>query len=456
MKGVKRSFWGCKTGDIVADRYLIEDMLGKGAMGTVFLAQHLLLKTPVAIKMIDPVMSRDEHYRQTFAREARVSSMLRHPNAVEIHDFGEHEGMLYLAMEFLSGQTLHSTLASVRQLLSWERIYPIVLQISEVLCAAHKISLVHRDLKPDNIMIEKSVHGGDHVKVVDFGLAFVEESSDEALGRLTEYGVTAGTPAYMPPEQARGLVIGPEADTYAFGAILYELATGKPPFLGKSVIAVLNAHLYQPVVPPRHKAPGRKISAGFESLVLHMLTKDPNGRPSAIEVQRRLQHLSTAHSTPGFVAQRGARTELSREDRAVAPARSTMLAHPDSLSSLTTKPVRKRALGTIALVGVTQEDPLLVGLGANQLRCVCLSPDDKPDEEVDIVVFPGASLEAIEAWNQYDMPVVTTVQAGDLDRIAALLRLGVKEVVTEPMRVEELTRKLTRLLRKLKRTLGKP
>jgi serine/threonine protein kinase len=271
-----------KPGDIVAGRFELERKLGEGGMGVVFLATQIQLRRKVALKLILPEHAARKGARARFEREARVASALRHPNAVEVYDFGEHQGALYMAMELLTGVTLRSLVDLDRPPLPLVRALRYARQIADVLTAAAAIGLVHRDLKPENVMIETAVDGSERVVVVDFGLAFMAEQGD--MGRLTREGVVTGTPDYMSPEQARGIEVTPATDVYSLGCMLYEMLTSNPPFQGDTAI-LISRHLFVAPTPIREAYPEVDVPGAVDDLIQRMMDKTPEARPSAQSVR---------------------------------------------------------------------------------------------------------------------------------------------------------------------------
>ncbi|MGB9338064.1 MAG: serine/threonine-protein kinase, partial [Polyangiales bacterium] len=209
-------------GTVIADRFVVEHQVGAGGMGKVYAAKQLGLERSVAIKVISPEDAAKPMARRRFEREARVASALRHPNAVEIYDFGTHGDTMYLAMELLDGTSLRSLVDIDLPPLSPRRACQIAADVADVLASAASIGLIHRDLKPENIILDRT-RDGERTVVVDFGLAYILES--EESGRLTRAGEGLGTPDYLSPEQARGLSLSPACDIYSLGCVLYEMLT---------------------------------------------------------------------------------------------------------------------------------------------------------------------------------------------------------------------------------------
>ncbi|AGC46347.1 serine/threonine protein kinase [Myxococcus stipitatus DSM 14675] len=228
-------------GRTVAGRYRIVKKLGQGGMGSVYLAEQVGIGQQVAMKFLHSGLSLDLDVTRRFLNEAKSYARVGHPNAVNLHDFGQdEEGNLYISMEYVEGDDLKRLLANVGRLSAHEA-GDIILQVADVLAYAHGRGVVHRDLKPENIMVRQGLRGW-HVKVLDFGIARIADSAT----RLTAQGAVAGTPRYMSPEQAQGQDVDSRADIYAVGVVLFELLTGVQPFDGTSVADIMQRQVNQP------------------------------------------------------------------------------------------------------------------------------------------------------------------------------------------------------------------
>jgi serine/threonine-protein kinase len=273
-------------GRIVAERYRVLELLGRGGMGVVYKAEHARIGKVLALKLLTGELTRDSTQLGRFKREAQMASRLSHPNTVQVFDFGEADGLAYLAMEYVRGTDLDVLVTEERRL-SPDRTARIMIQVCSSLAEAHEKGIIHRDLKPENIMIVRSQTGGDVAKVLDFGLAKLRESSE--LSDVTSSGAIVGTPYYMAPEQIRGEALGPECDVYQLGAVLYACLTGTVVFDAATPMGVLTRHLIDEPQPPNVRAPDVGISRGFERLVLTALAKDPARRfRSVLQLQEAL------------------------------------------------------------------------------------------------------------------------------------------------------------------------
>ena len=214
-------------GRTIADRYFIKELLGVGGMGRVYVAEHVALGRKSAVKVINPSLATSAEAISRFNREAANASRINHPNVAQIYDFGESDGVLYLAMEFIEGEALATTIERLGPIAA-PRAANITMQVADALSAAHQLGIVHRDLKPENIMIGRKHDGGDWVKVVDFGIAKTIES--EMGQNVTTAGVSLGTPEYMSPEQFAGEKLDHRTDIYSLGLVLFNMLTGQLPY----------------------------------------------------------------------------------------------------------------------------------------------------------------------------------------------------------------------------------
>ncbi len=280
---------------IAEGKYTIEAAIGAGAAGAVYKAMHRELRRTVGIKVLHPHYQKDRHFMKSFRGEALAASQLDHPNVMRVLDFGqEPDGLVYIVMEFLSGRTLQSLLDEERRLQT-DRAVEIMIQVCAALSVAHDNGIIHRDIKPDNIMLvpSRNDEGGSFelVKVCDFGIAALQGprvvDDDEPSMADT---VIAGTPEYMSPEQARGIEIDARADVYACGICLYELVTGRPPFLGDNAAEILIKQLEEQPRPPSQLIRG--LDSLVEEIILRAIQKQPQKRQqSARELRVELKEI---------------------------------------------------------------------------------------------------------------------------------------------------------------------
>ncbi|HEU4734174.1 MAG TPA: protein kinase [Kofleriaceae bacterium] len=270
------------VGRVIGGKYQIVRLLGEGGMGAVYQAQQRAMSRMVALKLIKPEVAGRKDAVARFHKEMMVTARIEHPNTVRLYDFGEDDGQLFLAMEFLAGVSLREVSDKLGKL-DVPRIVRIGRQVANALGACHEHGVVHRDLKPDNVMLLESYGERDFVKVLDFGIA---KSLDQDL-RLTDTGKPIGTPAYMAPEQAMGRPVDARTDLYALGVMLFRLASGRVPFDAPTMASMLLAHATQPPPPLHTLAPD--TSPALAALIMQLLEKDPAARPaSAAEVVARL------------------------------------------------------------------------------------------------------------------------------------------------------------------------
>jgi serine/threonine-protein kinase len=262
-------------GQTLAGKYRIEERIGLGGMGAVYRATHIMMDKAVAIKVLRPSLAADEKLVARFSREARAASRITHPHAITVTDFGEAEnGLVFLVMEYLRGQTLREVIESEGPL-PLLRVLEIIRQVSGALDAAHAQGIVHRDLKSDNIMLE-SVNGQDWAKVLDFGIAKVQETAGETP-TLTATNLIIGTPQYMAPEQcSKSVPIDARTDIYSLGVILFEMLTGHVPFASDSPTATMLLHVQEPV--PSVLKERKDLPPAIDQVVARAMAKRPADR----------------------------------------------------------------------------------------------------------------------------------------------------------------------------------
>ncbi len=280
---------------VIANRYRLLDLVGEGGMGVVYKAEHIRMGKALALKILRGDFAREPGAVERFLAEARIVSRLSHPHTIAVFDFGEIDAVgsgFYLAMEYVHGKDLCTVLSESGPLLE-QRVAEIGQQILGSLAEAHDAGIVHRDVKPGNVMLMQTRSDEDFVKVLDFGIAKLRDAGTEAVlladpaapsATVTGVGAIMGTPNYLAPEQARGGPIDARSDLYAVGCVLYELATGKPPFVAPSPLAVVAAHLHEEPPPLTAQAPG--LSRRFAEVIHRALRKSPGERFGTADAMR--------------------------------------------------------------------------------------------------------------------------------------------------------------------------
>lgn len=265
-----------------AGKYKITKKLGEGGMGSVYQAVQNPIDRMVAIKVLLGKLAQDEVAVKRFEQEARAVSKMQHPNTVTIFDYGTtDDDRLYIVMEFLRGKTLSDALRASAGGIEERRTIHIIRQVCASLGDAHAAGIIHRDLKPDNIFLTEMGGSKEWVKVLDFGVAKMADA--EGASTLTQTGMIFGTPKYMSPEQAEGKPIDYRADIYAIGVVMYELLTGRPPFLADTPVALLLKHIAEQPRPFRVLRPDIAVSPEIEAIVMKALAKAPDDRYSSVE-----------------------------------------------------------------------------------------------------------------------------------------------------------------------------
>jgi len=265
------------VGQMLTDRYRIDERISEGGMGTVYRATHVLMDKRVAIKVLHPSLAADDKIVARFSREARAASRISHPHALNVTDFGESEaGVVFLVMEYLDGRTLKEVIQAEGPM-PLSRVVEIIRQVTGALDAAHKEGVVHRDLKSDNIMLMEGPNGSDWAKVLDFGIAKIKENTGKTDPGLTAPNLIIGTPQYMSPEQcSQASEIDSRSDIYSLGVIIYEMLTGHVPFVGDSPTAIMMKHLQE--LPPSVLEERDDLPPQVSMVITSALAKRPEDR----------------------------------------------------------------------------------------------------------------------------------------------------------------------------------
>jgi serine/threonine-protein kinase len=268
-------------GMVLRGKYQVLEKIGTGGMATVYRVRHLHLQEEVALKLVNSRLVEDQGFVERFKTEAVITRKLRHPNAVRLDDFDlTEDGRPFIVMELVRGKSLRQFLQEGGWL-SPERAADIARQAALALGAAHQLGIVHRDVKPENLLLIAQPDGSYLVKVVDFGIAKVNEGPQPTGANATKTGIVLGTPRYLSPEQARGrkgAEVDGRADLYALGVVLYEMLTGRVPFEAESPFDLLLHHIGTTATPPREATPALGISQAMSDLVMKALDKNPEQR----------------------------------------------------------------------------------------------------------------------------------------------------------------------------------
>ncbi len=254
------------AGRVFSNRYEIQRELAQGGMAEVYLARDQLLTRPVALKALFPEFAREPSFVERFRREAQAAANLNHPNIVAIYDWGQESGTYFIVMEYVEGRSVRDLIRSEAPV-DGNTTAEIAAEIASALAFAHRNGVVHRDVKPGNVLLTQQ----GTVKVTDFGIARAGTSDG-----LTQTGSVMGTATYFSPEQAQGLVVDGRSDVYSLGVVMYEMVTGVPPFSGDSPVAVAYKHVREDPIPPSERNPD--VPPGLEQVILTALAKDPEHR----------------------------------------------------------------------------------------------------------------------------------------------------------------------------------
>lgn len=291
------------VGVLIDDKYKLNQKIGEGGMGAVYLGTQLMVDRHVAIKLLHTGLSGHERIKQRFEVEAKAIGRMHHPNCITLFDFGFSTELdaFYMVMEYLDGTPMHRR---VVEGVSAQEAVDITRQIAMALDHAHHQKILHRDLKPENVMLTRMTDGSELVKVLDFGIARIFQDEDDAKStqeqnRLTRAGEVFGTPAYISPEQARGeRELTPSSDLYSLGVMLYEMLQGELPFWGETAIDTIMKHITSPIP----QLTRLDVPASLKELTYNLLSKDPSLRPqTGRELAERLAQISMQQRQPAMV-----------------------------------------------------------------------------------------------------------------------------------------------------------
>lgn len=443
-----------QIGDIIGDRYRLSSVLGRGGMGSVYAAEHVLLGKLVAVKLMHGRLANREEYLRRFRREARAASSVDHPNVVRVLDYGTHCGQPFLVMELAEGDVL-STWLLEQPSVPIASVISIVHQLLSGLEALHAAGIVHRDIKPSNIAIGNGPADELRVKVLDLGLAHFDDWTDNEA-TLTRYDVVAGTPDYMSPEQSRSLRVGPSSDLYAVGCILTELLQGAPPFQGVAPIDILSQHMYAPAPGLRRADSAEVVPTALERLRLDLLAKHPSRRPAdAADAKRRLLAaidplaLSSVMARPRSSVPPAARADRIPQWNNPKLGRAQSVAGPEVVL-----PMRIRVLRL-----TEDEDGLnlqcqtgLYSLGfelenVDPHSSASIAGEPAAIQIIDVGEHREAGLELIRRLIRElpEVDIVVCAAALGAEQVSAWIEAGAADTVPYPVGVDEVSRRLTRI-----------
>jgi predicted Ser/Thr protein kinase len=433
-------------GLVLSGRYRLEGLLGSGGMGAVYRGEHLQLGVPVAVKVMHAGLATNADHARRFQREARATSQLVHPNVVRVLDAGEDQGLHFIVMEFLAGESLEAWLERHSKPPTLADVGDIAIQILRALETAHAAGIVHRDLKPENVFLQTDSQGTRTVKVVDFGLAHFDDKRDTGA-TLTRVDMVAGTPHYMSPEQCHSLVVGPSADLYAFGCILTDLLQLMPPFSGAKPIEIITQQLFLPPPPLKRPSDAEPVPPLLERLRLELLAKSPAGRPPTATLAReRLEEALSAEATAlRLPARKGDEPLGSRAERVPEWTRRAI---PIPAAGPADPLGHQVGLVRLAPLAGGVESECVTGLAAQGVG-VTLGDDANV-----VVLDAGSDVDAAKLWLDDHRAaakgprVLVCVANLTAVRMNLLIGAGAADVLAYPVTADALGRKVLRILRR--------
>jgi len=401
-------------GTVLADKYRIEAHLGEGGMCDVYRARHSLIGKQVAVKVLKPELAADPKIAQRFEQEALAASRVRHPHAIDVTDFGvDQRNRPFIVMELVEGKTIGELLRQIGPF-TVERTAGILRQVAGALEAAHSAGVIHRDIKPDNIMIAE-YEGGDWVEVADFGVAKIQEDVNRRAA-LTGANFIIGTPRYMSPEQCEEKPVDARSDIYSLGVVVYEMLTGDAPFEGNST-RLLIAHSTEPPMPLSLKRPD--VPPAVEAVVMRALHKDPSRRPqSALEFSQEFSE--AAGLSQPLDDETLASGALSRASVPVGAA-SALIAEAEDADNEATL-VRKRRREVEERKHLPETLPDLADADPYNTN------PEMPRSKANSARYPAARVTSAEADEATSSPVINRVadvnRAADINHKADMNRAG--------------------------------
>jgi len=321
------------TGQTLADKYMVVKRIGSGAMGNIYKAAHIDLGKTMVIKVLHEHLVSDDTQVKRFKREAKAASMLNHPNIVQVYDFGHTpDGLAYIVMEFIEGEDLRQILFTEGSL-SEKRTIDISIQMFSALAEAHSAGIIHRDIKPENIMVSMAIIGEEVAKVLDFGIAKLQDMADGgSIAFKTATGTVFGTPEYMSPEQITGKKLDLRTDLYSCGITMFEMLTGKLPFEGSSLLEIASQQIHKPIPSIRKLRP--EISEDLEKLIIKLLAKKPDDRvSSAVDAYEMLLEIRKKQRISSFITNEQQKpATLDKILEAEEPEKTTKPTKPEKTS----------------------------------------------------------------------------------------------------------------------------
>jgi serine/threonine-protein kinase len=361
--------------------FQIVRLLGGGSVAEVYLARERALQRLVAIKVMKPELATDETARKRFEREGRSAAKIHHHNVATVHRVGSLEDKTpFIIMGYVEGRNLADALQA-EGVMTIERACQTLSQVASALAAAHENGIVHRDVKPDNVVRDRD---SDRVVLTDFGIAAILETGTESISRLTQQGQVLGDPRYMSPEQLLGEAVTDESDVYSLGVMGYELLTLKPPYEGSTTVQLITAHLKQDPIPLTRLRPD--ADPQLEQLMGRCLAKNPRHRPRASEVAKALEHFTGEALAPGQSGESGSHR---------GPVRSDLVHNIPALKGFIAE-LRRRHVFNVAVFYVLVTGSLLSG-SEMMLPSLVSNPDDVMEVLV-ALTLGGGPLVLVLSW----------------------------------------------------------